>query len=442
MQQIADLLEKLSMSEYAQRFAENGITVAALRHLTDQDLKDIGVLLGHRRIILAAIGELANVASVTAELGAKATASTPTSTAPSIALASVASVTETVAERRHVTVMFCDLVDSTGIAAKLDAEEWRDLVGAYLDAASAAVTEMGGKVGKKLGDGLMALFGYPVAQENDAERAVRAALAIQRSLVELNRKNADKPALAARIAIDSGPVVIDATGEIFGDVPNVAARAQALAHPGAVVVTARVQRQVAGLFVAEERGTHGLKGVHDPVTLYRIVRASGGGRRAGQRHLTPRVDREEELAMLTRRWERARQGDGQLVMIVGEPGLGKSRLIEEFHARLNELPHTWVEWSCSQLLQNTPLHPIAESARMRFGGADVPAEQRLADLENSLTQVKLDPYVAKILHGAKPSDLPIQRPERFDLVINLKTATALGLDMPTQLQQLADEVIE
>jgi predicted ATPase len=182
--------------------------------------------------------------------------------------------------------------------------------------------------------------------------------------------------------------------------------------------------------------------VHDPVTLYRIVRASGGGRRAGQRHLTPGVGREEELAMLTRRWERARQGDGQLVMIVGEPGLGKSRLIEEFHARLNELPHTWVEWSCSQLLQNTPLHPIAESARMRFGGADVPAEQRLADLENSLTQVKLDPYVAKILHGAKPSDLPIQRPERFDLVINLKTATALGLDMPTQLQQLADEVIE
>jgi class 3 adenylate cyclase len=129
--------------------------------------------------------------------------------------------------------MFCDLVDSTGIAAKLDAEEWRDLVGAYLDAASAAVADMGGKVIKKLGDGLMALFGYPVAQENDAEHAVRAALAIQRSLAELNRKNASfgKPALAARIAIDLGPVVIDETGEVFGDVPNVAARAQALAEP-------------------------------------------------------------------------------------------------------------------------------------------------------------------------------------------------------------------
>jgi class 3 adenylate cyclase len=149
-------------------------------------------------------------------------------------------------ERRHVTVMFCDLVDSTGIAAKLDAEEWRDLVGGYIDAASAAVVEMGGKVAKKLGDGLMALFGHPVAQENDAERAVRAGLAIQWALAELNRKNAssNKPALAARIAIDLGPVVVDATGEIFGEVPNIAARAQALAEAGTVVVTARVQALV------------------------------------------------------------------------------------------------------------------------------------------------------------------------------------------------------
>ena len=289
--------------------------------------------------------------------------------------------------------MFCDLVGSTSISAQLDAEEWRDLVGAYLDAASAAVTEMGGHVAKKLGDGLMALFGYPVAQENDAERAARAALSIQRALAELNRKNAGsgKPALNARIGIETGPVVVDAAGEIYGDAPNIAARVQALAEPGTVVVTARVQRQIAGLFVAEERGSHELKGVPEPVTLFRLVRASGGGRRAGQRHLTPLVGREEEIAMLMRRWERARQGDGQLVLIVGEPGLGKSRLIEEFHARLRETPHTWVEWSCSQLLQNTPLHPIAEWGRQRFGGADVPAEQRLADLENTLALVKLDP---------------------------------------------------
>ena len=137
--------------------------------------------------------------------------------------------------------MFCDLVGSTSLAAKLDAEDWRNLVNAYLDEASAAVTGFGGHVLKKLGDGLMALFGYPQAQENDAERAVRAALAIQRALAELNARNAAKgaPELSARIGIESGQVVVDATGEVFGDAPNVAARVQAAAEPGSVLVTAK-----------------------------------------------------------------------------------------------------------------------------------------------------------------------------------------------------------
>jgi class 3 adenylate cyclase/predicted ATPase len=383
MQQIAEWLEKLGMSEYAQRFIENRIDFEILPDLTDQDLEKLGVVLGDRRKMLRAIARLETATAQPSD-APSAPATSPTAQS---------SVSEVVGERRYITVMFCDLVDSTGIAAKLDAEDWRDLVGAYLDAATAAVTEMGGKVAKKLGDGLMALFGYPVAQENDAERALRAALSIQRSLAELNRKNegTGKPALAARIAIDTGPAVLDAGGEIFGDVANVAARAQVLADPGAVVVTARVQRQVVGLFVAEECGNHELKGVPDRVTLYRIVRASGGGRRAGQRRLTPLVGREEELAMLMRRWERARQGDGQLVTIFGEPGLGKSRLIEEFHTLVRDTPYTWVEWSCSQLLQNTPLHPVTEWGRQRFGGTDVPAERRLADLENTLTLTKLDP---------------------------------------------------
>jgi class 3 adenylate cyclase len=249
MPELADWLEKLGMSEYAQRFAENGIDFSVLRYLTDQDLEKIGVLLGHRRKMLASIGELGN--ALTNMAPARASRLLQVVDVPATSATAAAA-----GERRHVTVLFCDLVDSTGIASKLDAEEWRDLVGAYLDAASAAVTEMGGKVAKKLGDGLMALFGYPVAQENDAERAVRAALAILRSLTGLNRKNegSSKPALAARIAIDTGSVVIDAAGEIFGDVPNVAARAQGLAEAGSVLVTARVQRQIAGLFVVEERG--------------------------------------------------------------------------------------------------------------------------------------------------------------------------------------------
>jgi tetratricopeptide (TPR) repeat protein len=280
---------------------------------------------------------------------------------------------------------------------------------------------MGGYVAKKLGDGLMVLFGYPVAQENDAERAARAALSIQRALTDVNRKNAGtgKPALNARIGIEIGPVVIDAAGEIYGDAPNVAARVQALAEPGTVVVTARVQRQIAGLFVAEECGSHELKGMPEPVTLFRLVRASGGGRRAGQRRLTPLVGRDEEIAMLMRRWERARQGDGQLVLIVGEPGIGKSRLIEEFHARLREVPHTWTEWSCSQLLQNTPLHPIAEWGRQRFGGADLPAERQLSDLENSLVLVRIDPaenipLLASLLDIPFPPERrPILAPEEM-----------------------------
>jgi predicted ATPase len=181
---------------------------------------------------------------------------------------------------------------------------------------------------------------------------------------------------------------------------------QALADPGTVVITARVQRQIAGLFVAEEFGSHQLKGLPEPVMLFRLIRASGGGRRAGQRHLTPLVGREEEIAMLMRRWERARQGDGQMVLIVGEPGLGKSRLVEELHSRLRDTPRTWVEWSCSQLLQNTPLHPITEWGRQRFGGAETTAEQQLADLEGSLAQVKLDP-IANVPLLAPLLDIPM-----------------------------------
>jgi class 3 adenylate cyclase len=211
--------------------------------------------------------------------------------------------------------MFCDLVGSTALASRLDAEDWRSLVNAYLDEASGAVNALGGHVLKRLGDGLMALFGYPHAQENDAERAVRAPLAIQRALGEMNARNAGRgaPQLSARIGLDSGPVVVDATGEVFGEAPNVAARVQSLAEPGTVLVTAAVQRQTAGLFVAEDKGAHELKGVATPVTLHRIARASDGGRRGGARALTPFVGREEELGVLARRWERAKGGEGQLV---------------------------------------------------------------------------------------------------------------------------------
>ena len=405
-------LRGLGLGKYEAAFRENDIDETVLSGLTHETLKDLGVTsVGHRLKLLEAIAALSNDASGPHQ------SVTAASARPSFQTPSAAPVAEPVGERRHVTVMFCDLVGSTSISAGLDAEDWRDLVGSYLNAASAAVTEMGGLVAKKLGDGLMALFGYPVAQENDAERAVRAALSIQRALAEVNQRNAGsgKPALKARIGIETGPVVVDASGEIYGDAPNTAARAQAMAEPGTVVVTAQVQRQIAGLFVAEERGSHQLKGMPEPVALFRLVRASGGGRRAGQRHLTPLIGREEEIDLLMRRWKRARDGDGQLVLIVGEPGLGKSRLIEEFHGRLRDTPHTWAEFSCSQLLQNTPLHPIADWGRQRFGGADTAAEKRLADLENTLALVKLDPVenatlLAPLLDIPLPPDRALALP--------------------------------
>ena len=373
-------LRNLGLGQYEANFRDNKIDVDVLADLTDGDLEKLGLPLGDRKRLLKAIPDLVGLQSAT-RISEPVRTRTPSAAAQSIS-----------AERRPITVMFCDLVGSTSLAAKLDAEDWRTLVNTYLDEASAAVTGLGGHVLKKLGDGLMALFGYPHAQENDAERAVRAALAIQRALAEINARNASKgaPKLAARIGLDSGQVVVDATGEVFGDAPNIAARIQSGAEPGSILITATVQRQTAGLFVAEDRGQHALKGVSAPMTLYHVVRASGGGRRGGARALTPLVGREEELDLLARRWDRARQGDGQLALIVGEPGLGKSRLMEEFHGRLGETPHTWVEWSSSQLLQNTPLHPIAEWGRQRFG-ADLPAEQRLADLENTLGLIGLDP---------------------------------------------------
>ncbi|HZZ22049.1 MAG TPA: adenylate/guanylate cyclase domain-containing protein [Roseiarcus sp.] len=335
--EVIEWLRGLGLEQYEEKFRDNKIDAEVLPQLTADDLKEIGVVaVGDRRKLLAAISALAGAAP------------SPNLTAPQ-AKPAPAKARQVSAERRPVTVMFCDLVGSTGLAARLDAEDWRDLVSAYLDQASATVMGFGGHVLKRLGDGLMALFGYPHAQENDAERAVRAALAIQLALRELNSRNASKgtPELSVRIGIELGPVVVDATGEVFGDAPNIASRAQAAAEPGSVLITGNVHRQVAGLFVAEECGAHELKGVPEPVDLYRVVRTSGGGRRGGARTLTSFIGREDELGVLARRWERARGGDGQLTLVVGEPGIGKSRLIEEFRSRLGETPHTWVEWSSS-----------------------------------------------------------------------------------------------
>ena len=244
-------------------------------------------------------------------------------------------------ERRHLTVLFCDLVGSTEIASRLDPEEWREIVGEYHRAAAQAIERFGGHVAQYLGDGVMAYFGWPEAHDNDAERAARAGLAILDAISKLNERPA-RPKLAARIGIDSGAVVVGAgagkEADVFGDTPNIAARVQVAAEPGTVLITDAVHRLVSGLFVVEDRGTPALKGIERPVQLYRVVQPSTVRGRleaaAAARGLTPFVGREDELRSLIHRWERALDGEGQVALIVGEAGIGKSRLVQRFHEQI------------------------------------------------------------------------------------------------------------
>ena len=427
-------LRSLGLGRYEKKFRENRIDFDVLADLAEGDLEELGVPLGDRRRLLRAIAELAAHEPLAAQARP--------APAPVTALQSFAQLDS--AERRPITIMFCDLVGSTELAAALDVEDWRNLLNTYLNEASKAVTGLGGHVLKRLGDGLMAVFGYPLAQENDAERAVRAALGVQQAVAEVNRRNATTgaPQLAVRIGLESGPVVVDDAGEVFGEAPNIAARVQAAAKPGTVLVTSTVQRQIAGLFIVEDKGAHELKGAPAPVTLYRIVRISGGRRRRGTRVLTPFIGREEDLGVLARCSERALAGNGQFVLVVGEPGIGKSRLVEEFRNQLAERPHSWIEWSSSQLLQNTPLHPVLGWGRARFGGPEVEPERRLAELESLLADVKLDtakhaPLLAPLVDiPVPPERLPCHSPEetrRRQLTAMVEWAIAGARNQPLVL---------
>jgi class 3 adenylate cyclase len=222
-------------------------------------------------------------------------------------------------ERRHLTVLFCDLVGSSEIAAQLDPEEWREVVAGYQHAAAEAITRLGGHVAKYLGDGLMAYFGYPEAHENDAERSVRAGLSILDAISKFNQQSTG-PKLSARIGIDSGAVVIGVGAgkdtDVFGEAPNIAARVQALAPPGTALITSATHRLVSGLFVVQDRGAQPLKGSDRSIQVYRVVQPSGARGRleaaAATRGLTPFVGRDEELRLLINRWERALDGEGQV----------------------------------------------------------------------------------------------------------------------------------
>lgn len=323
-------------------------------------------------------------------------------------------------ERRQLTALFCDLVGSTEIASQLDAEEWRDIAAEYQRRAAAAVTRFGGHVDKFLGDGLVCFFGVPQAHEDDAERAVRAGLAIVETVQALTAKLGAQQAapLRVRVGIHTGAAVVAQGGgdaqDVFGDTPNIAARVQSVAEPDTVLITAATQRLVAGLFVVDPCGAQRLKGVPEPVLLYRVRQSSGvHGRLAvgAARGLTPFVGRDDERRLLLNRWERAQDGDGQIVLITGEAGIGKSRLVQDFKEHLGSTPHTWIECTCSQYLQNTPFAPLVDLMEQRFqwAASALPAE-RVATLEQAFALVGLDPQKAVPLVAPW---LGLAIPERF-----------------------------
>jgi predicted ATPase/class 3 adenylate cyclase len=310
-------------------------------------------------------------------------------------------------ERRHLTVLFCDLVGSTEIASRLDPEEWRELVASYHRAAAEAIIRYGGHVAKYLGDGLMAFFGYPEAHENDAERAARAGLAIIEAVSNLNQE-ATNPKISVRVGVDSGAVVVGVgagkDADVFGEAPNIAARVQAAAAPDSVVITASTHLLISGLFVVEESGSQQLKGINAPVKIYQVIRPTGvRGRLQAARGLTPFVGREEELRLLLSRWERVRDGEGHLVLVVGEAGIGKSRLVTEFHDRIRDTPHIWMESAGEQFFENTPFYAIIEMLCRWIELQDAAnSEERLQRIERALDSVGLTvsevaPLIAELL---------------------------------------------
>ena len=372
MKGIAEWLASIGLSEYAQRFADNGIDLLVIRDLTEQDLKDLGVLLGHRRRILRAI----------AELDGAAPAPTETATEPAL---------RDEPERRHLTVMICDLVGSTALSARLDPEDMRAVIDAYHAACARITRTYDGFLAEFRGDGILAYFGYPRAHEDDAERTVRAGLDIIAAVGRLETRAAEP--LAVRIGIATGLVVIgDLSREgalrehaVVGETPNVAARLQTLAEPGTVVVGASTRRLLGDLFRLRDLGWHEVKGIAEPIAAWAVEGVSDSeGRFEAVRTagLTDLIGREDELDFLLERQRLAWKGEGQIVLISGEPGIGKSRLVAALAERIAGEPHTRLRYQCSPYHTNSALRPfIAQLERAAGFKADDTSEQRLDKLE-------------------------------------------------------------
>jgi len=382
---VAAWLQSLGLERYEPLFRDNEIDWEVLPKLTSEDLREIGVIaIGHRRKLLDAI----------AALGTEVPAA-PVTAAPREAPAPAD------AERRQLTVMFCDLVGSTALSARLDPEDLREIIGAYHRAVAEIVAGFDGFVAKYMGDGVLVYFGYPQAHEDDAERAVRAGLGL---IAAVGRLDVSSVQLQTRVGVATGLVVVgDLIGEgsaqeqsVVGETPNLAARLQALAEPDAVVIAAGTRRLVGDLFEYRDLGAVEVKGIAAPVPAWQVLRpgviASRFEALRGSA-LTGLVGRDDEIDLLLRRWARAKAGDGQVVLVSGEPGLGKSRITAALEERVHAEPHLRLRYFCSPYHQDSALYPFVDQLGRASGFArdDTPA-------------AKLDKLEAVLARAAPPDE--------------------------------------
>jgi class 3 adenylate cyclase/predicted ATPase len=424
MLSVGEWLASLGLSEYAHRFAEHRIDFSMLQDLTDKDLKEeLGiVLLGDRRRLLRAIAELAGTVCATPQLAA-ATESKPRDEA----------------ERRQVTVMFSDLVGSTALATSMDPEDLREIVSAYQKCIAETVCRFSGFVAQYMGDGVLVYFGYPQAQEDDAERAVRAGLALSAAVAGLETR----ASLQTRVGIATGLVVVgDRIGSweaherrIVGETPNLAARLQELAKPNMVVIADSTRRLLGNLFEVEDLGVRSLKGFPGPVRALAVLRPSSveshfeALRTPG---LTALVGREEESDLLLRRWSKAKAGEGQVVLLSGEAGIGKSRLTVGLLECLADEPYARLRYFCSTQRANSPLYPIIGQMERAIGLAHDDAPQvnldkldaMLAETSTSMQDVALFAEMLSLPNDGRYPAVELTPQQRRD-----RTLDALNLQM-------------
>jgi class 3 adenylate cyclase/predicted ATPase len=425
-------LRSLGLERYEAAFRENEIDETVLPNLTAEDLKDLGVsIVGHRRKLLDAI------AALRADTGGNAPSAEAATTpgAPSVA-------PEDRAERRQVTVMFSDLVGSTALSARVDPEDLREVISAYQKCVAGTVQRFGGFVAKYMGDGVLVYFGYPQAHEDDAERAVRAGLELVRAVGDLTTH----APLQTRVGIATGLVVVgDLIGSgaaqeqsIVGETPNLAARLQGIAEPNRVVIAESTRRLLGNLFELEDLGAQDLKGIAGPVRAWAALRASSAEGRFEALHaggLTALVGREEELELLLRRWSQAKTGEGQVVLLSGEAGIGKSRLTAALLERLAAEPHTRLRYFCSPQHTDSAFYPIISNMERAAGLAhDDTPQARLDKLDALLAQTSTSPEDAALFAEmlSLPNDgrypaLALSPEQRRQRTLEALTAQVAGL---------------